>query len=936
MLSLRNITKDYKVADSTVQALKGVSINFRKNEFVSILGPSGCGKTTLLNIIGGLDRYTSGEMTINGVSTKKYRDSDWDVYRNHRVGFIFQSYNLIPHQTILGNVELALTIAGISKAERVARAKRALDRVGLQGQYKKRPNQLSGGQCQRVAIARALVNEPEILLADEPTGALDTTTSVQIMDLIKEIAQERLVIMVTHNPELAEKYSTRIVRLLDGELLSDSMPYSDSEEQAENKEGGIVKGGITEETISLKQESGKKKEKKKERAKMSLFTSFRLSAQNLLSKAKRTFMVAFAGAIGIIGVSMVLSMSFGVQTYINTMQNDMLSGNPITVQEQAFDLSALMKSTSLGDKKELIQEAGYVNVNSMIENLISKKTAAEGLMVSNNITQDYVDYVLALPEEDVASVYQNFGLDVSNNIYTDFNLSEGDAGKNISLSAIRTNYISILKETDFKDYATYVTTIVDNFQQCPTNNDYINTQYDIKAGRLANNFDEIVIVIDKESELADILLAQLGYYPQDQFLNLLYRGSKTTQPDLGALYDENLDRDRFKYEDLLGKEFTYYPNDTVYETASLKYNYDSSSFTESERTAGVKLKVVGIIQPKKEISYGSLSSGFYYTEEFAKRFIADNENSQIINHLKSKGGLFPYYEKISFPNPQNPAEMIETQVPRNITYSFDYTFEQTKGNFVTKTATGVVGNPSSLSALAGVFGSLMGGGSSDDDQADSSSVSREIYTLSLQQMGGVNLAQSLAIYPHSFETKERVLEYLNAWNSNDDITVGDKTLSKEDRDDIIYTDALSLVIDMLNQFINIITIVLVGFTALSLVVSSVMIGIITYVSVVERTKEIGVIRSLGGRKKDVSRLFTAETAIIGLASGLFGIGVTYGLSAIINLIVSSLTPISAIAILPWWQAAIMIGISMVLTLISGVFPARAAAKKDPVVALRTE
>ena len=938
MLRLTSVTKDYKVADTSVRALNEISLSFRKNEFVSVLGPSGCGKTTLLNIIGGLDKYTSGDVSINGVSTKRFRDSDWDVYRNHRVGFIFQSYNLIPHQTVLGNVELALTIAGVGSKERTERAKKALDRVGLKGQYNKKPNQLSGGQCQRVAIARALVNEPEILLADEPTGALDTTTSVQIMELIKEIAREKLVIMVTHNPALAEQYSTRIIRLLDGVVVDDTMPYSAEEEMAEERmdyvadENAVDKEKADSDSTSDKETNAAKKTGKtkraREKAKMSPFTAFRLSAQNLFTKKARTIMTSVAGAIGIIGVSLVLAMSFGVRTYINSMQNDMLSGSPIMVQETAFDMSALLQATSTGEKLEVIQEAGYVNVNSMIENLIAKSKTAESLMINNTITQDYVDYVSALPEEDAAAVFLDYGLDVSNNIYTDFSLkarpSEENADTNtktMSLSAIRTQYIAILKKTMFKQYATYVTTVVDNFAQCPADESYVLEQYDLKSGRIAKEKDEVMVVLDGDSMLTDIVLAQLGYYSQDEFMNLIYRGAKETDPSMEELYDPALDKDRFSYEEILGKTFTYYPNDDVYNVQktssgenvsySLTYNH-----LEGEWDDGLPLKVVGILQPKETISYGCMTSGFYYTSALTDYILEQNAQSEIVK----------YFDDTDKPYEESGWSVDKDKIPyaKGITYIFSYTYLNENNEETVFTDTGFVGNPNDMSAIMGIFS----GGSGD--------TSAEMYFLTKQQVGGINVANGISVYPHDFTTKENVLKYLDRWNSDEDIVVNGKTIASADREDIVYTDNLSVIIDMINQFIDIVTIALVGFTALSLVVSSVMIAIITYVSVVERTKEIGVIRSLGGRKKDVSRLFTAETAIIGLASGLIGIAITYLCTLIINLVVSSLTVVSRIAILPWYQAAIMVGVSVLLTLVSGVFPARAAAKKDPVVALRTE
>ncbi len=913
MLKLENITKDYKVADTTVQALKGVSLAFRKNEFVSVLGPSGCGKTTLLNIIGGLDKYTSGELTIGGVSTKNFKDSDWDIYRNHRVGFIFQSYNLIPHQTVLGNVELALTIAGMSKAERVEKAKKALDRVGLEGQYHKRPNQLSGGQCQRVAIARALVNEPEILLADEPTGARDTQTSVQIMELIKEIANEKLVIMVTHNPELAEKYSTRIINLLDGEVSGDSMPFDAEDERAE-----VAALKEKEESVAIEQKTAKKEKKKKEKTKMSFLTTFRLSAQNLLSKKARTIMTSVAGAIGIIGVSLVLAISFGVKTFIADMQNDMLSGNPIEIEQTAYDFTTLNESVKPAETLKQAIVDGYVNVNGVAENLIKTSNVAESLQVSNTITKDYVDYVMSMPDTDVASVFLNYGLDVSNNVYTSFKGGDGKE-KRISLSAIRMQYIQILKEhSPFKEYSSFISNIVDNFQQAPIDKDYILSQYDLVGGsKIATEQDEVMIVIDDESELADILLAQLGYYSQDEFMNLVYRGAESSGQEIDGTFNPELEKTRFSYEELLNKTFTYYPNDTVYNMVSAvmgKYN----DVENDEWTTGTDLKIVGILRPKKNISFGSMESGFFYTQAFAEKFINDNKNSDIVKKLVDAGKA-----SISSGWYEMPIEGSEETVKVPVGIQYDFTYHYNGVDYPTK---GFIGNSSAM-GLISIFmpdmGALLGGGA-------------EMTSLTVQQLGGNVLPESIAVYPVDFETKNRVLAYLDKWNSDETVVVGDRILEAKDREKIVYSDMLSLIIEMLNSFIDVVTVALIGFTSLSLVVSSVMIAIITYVSVVERVKEIGVIRSLGGRKKDVSRLFTAETVIIGLTSGLFGIGVTYLLSLVINVIVSSLTMVSAIAILPWWQAGIMVAVSVLLTLISGVFPARAAAKKDPVVALRTE
>ncbi len=943
MLKLKNIVKEYPVPGDKVVALSDVSLSFRKNEFVSVLGPSGCGKTTMLNIIGGLDRYTSGDLVIDGVSTKKYTDRDWDNYRNHSIGFVFQSYNLIPHQTILGNVELALTIAGVGKAERIERAKAALDKVGLSGQYYKRPNQLSGGQMQRVAIARALVNDPEIILADEPTGALDTKTSTQVMDLLKEVARDRLVIMVTHNPELAEQYSTRIIRLLDGRVIDDTMPYSEEEEDAER----LTAEETEDDDLNVAEEAqaARDERKKRRKAKMSFFTSFRLSAQNLWTKRARSILTSIAGAIGIIGVSLVLAMSFGVQTYINNMQNDMLSGNPIKISQSAFDMNSLMDKMTPAEKEQVIRENGYVYIDSMVDNLVEKSKNAESLIINNTITTDYMDYVAGLGKKDAAAVFFDYNLDVGSNIYADFTSEAGfthAAGdpyvsetKRLSLAAIRNLYISILQTTPFEDYASYITSIVDNFRQCPADENYILEQYDLIDGKVADptNKEEVMIVLSDESKLTDILLAQLGYYGQSQFLHHIYAAEPTRFAEMEPYYaDESLDREKFSYEELKGKTFTWYPNDVVFKDPQMltipamggqparsvftsEYNYEATeSFTD-----GVELKIVGILRPKAGISYGCMESGFYYTEAFTKYVIDTNIDSEIVNVLKTA-------ELDSVYSGDNYSLGMLGHAGVAFNYSYVYKGEQTN-------ETGYVGSPNSTAALFSAFSTIMGGGGMG---------SADTFVLTLQNLGGSKVAYSISVYPVNFDRKANVLKYLDKWNGGGDVTFtvrssGEKkTLTADQREKIVYTDNLSLVINMISEFIQIVTIALIGFTALSLVVSSFMIAIITYVSVVERVKEIGVIRSLGGRKKDVSRLFTAETFIIGLASGIFGIFITYLFSFIINLIVGSLTPIGQIAILPWYEAALMIVISVLLTLISGVFPARAAAKKDPVVALRTE
>ena len=912
MLNLKSIRKDYVTSSETVHALKGVSISFRKTEFVSILGPSGCGKTTLLNIIGGLDHYTDGDLMIGSRSTKEYGDRDWDVYRNHRVGFIFQSYNLIPHQTVLGNVELALTIAGIGKEERIRRAKIALDRVGLSNQYYKKPNQLSGGQCQRVAIARALVNDPEILLADEPTGALDTVTSVQIMDLIKEISEERLVIMVTHNPELAEEYSTRIVRLLDGEVIEDTNPMGEDEIQAEIDAEEAERLAEVEAINALpepeKEKRIKQNKKKKEKAKMSFLTAFKLSARNLWSKKGRTAMVGFAGSIGIIGIAMVLAFSAGIKGYVASMQDDMLSGNPITVTESTLDLAALtgMINNAMGEKIEKIP--GNVYVSSLVEYIIKSGDT----VITNDISEDYMRFVSNMPSEYYNAILYDYGIDLLPNIFVDFKVTPDSEPEHISVRQITDMYKELLSKTEMSSMSSFVDTLAPTLKQAPNNTDYILSQYDLLGdSKIATEKNEVMIVLNSEDELSDLLLARLGYFTEVEFIEIINKANSELDSEENGTeveYNKALYRNYFSYDELLNKTLTWYPTDTIFNattsestgfggalTTKITANYTSTF--DAPQDTGMELKVVGILTPKDSISFGALTSGIYYTEALTEHIIESAKTSEFIKALS------PELEDES----------------KKISYDFSYDFSYYPADAFDGAE--IIGEKISTTASKTTYRSVSGS-------------TEEKY---VRALGGNAVPNGVSIYPISFEDKYLVTAYLDQWNDKElDLTVNGTVLTGDDRQEVTYTDTLEIVIFMINTMINIISYALIAFTSVSLIVSTVMIGIITYVSVVERIKEIGVIRSLGGRKKDVSYLFNAETFIIGSLAGIFGILISVIASTILSMGLKPLIGYANIASLPVNQAILLIILSVGLTLISGLVPASSAAKKDPVVALRTE
>ncbi len=892
MLQLKNIKKDYQTAGQPVQALKGVDLCFRENEFVSILGPSGCGKTTLLNIIGGLDHYTSGDLVICGVSTKDYKDHDWDVYRNHRIGFVFQSYNLIPHQTVLGNVELALTIAGISKAERRKRAEDALRKVGLDGEFHKRPNQLSGGQMQRVAIARALVNNPEILLADEPTGALDTTTSVQIMDLIREIAGERLVIMVTHNPELAEQYSSRIVRLQDGLVISDSNPYEGEKECAKMaKEAEKTKENKSAKTQKKSWKERRTEKKKREKSAMSFKTSLGLSARNLATKKGRTAITAFAGSIGIISVCLVLALSNGFNSYILKTEEDMLSFYPIEITETTVDTSTIIEGmTSLENMPDLSELENKIYVNSFLSNI------AKGMTVKNDLSAEYISYLESMDESLYTAIKYDYGIQFVNNLYTDVvtgyeGKDEGLVEKNLSLANLKEYYKTQLSSQDAKyaQLAYLVDYLGEVYGRMPGTSDfddprygeYVQSQYDIVKGSFPKASNEAVLVIGGNNDMTDLTLAQLGFISEEKFLSLFNEnGERKT--------DENAENSymAISFDEILNKKYVLFDNDAIYQEAAADGKYSFEYIGEMPNLDvgehGVEITITGILRLRDDLSYGCLSSGLNFTEKLGEEFLYRNLESKIAEYIRA-GRPVPAPEGSEGAG----LKMFMKPVSKTLETMFESFPVEGMGTFYV-----LYDEKTAIRAIA-----------------------------------GTDEVSKIQIYTSTFETKEGLIDYLEDWNV---------LHADEESKQIKYTDQVGLMMSMVQTILNAITYVLVAFTAISLVVSSVMIGIITYVSVVERTKEIGVLRSLGARKKDIKNLFNAETFIIGLSSGVFGVVVTYLLQFAINAILAALTGIATLASLPFKSAVIMVVISIVLTLISGLIPAQAAAKKDPVVALRTE
>lgn len=837
MLQLKDIKKQYVTGDTTVQALKGINLQFRKNEFVSILGPSGCGKTTMLNIIGGLDKYTSGDLIINGVSTVEYKDADWDNYRNHSIGFVFQSYNLIPHQTVLGNVELALTLSGVGKKEKRKRAVKALQQVGLGDQLNKLPNQLSGGQMQRVAIARAIVNDPEIVLADEPTGALDSETSIQVMQLLKQIAKDRLVIMVTHNPNLADKYSSRIVRLLDGQVIEDTNPYEAKDSELEHKKPG-------------------------KKAAMSIWTAFSLSLRNLFTKKARTILTAFAGSIGIIGIALILSLSSGFQNYIYDVQQDALSNYPLTINSTNVDMASFFQSSGSNQDREEYPDDDTVHSNNFLGDMFNSMTDS---IVQNDL-KSLKKYLEENIDRDKISGIQ-YTYNFNYNIYTEdgYKLNPYEM-PDVLKQMLQGNNMAGLYESMMKSATTW-SEMMDN----PT---LIQSQYDLLEGKWPSSAGEILVVVDRYNSIPDYNLYQMGFKSENELIySVMEMLARQQLPDaspeeikqlaiammqsMGIQYEES--EENFSFDEILGTKY--------------KVLLDSDYFIEGQNADGQKiyvqdleadmtdklqsafsLEIVGIVRLRENVSSGALSTPVVYTNALTDYIINATNASAPVAYQRA-----------------NPDIDVTTGKP----------FES---------------------------------GRTMDN------------VLSLMGVADKDTPASISIYPTSFNNKAYVIDVINQYNRD-----------MPDEQKISYTDYMGVLMDSVSIIINAITYVLIAFVSISLVVSSIMIGIITYISVLERTKEIGILRSIGASKRDISRVFNAETVLVGLLAGILGILVTILLNvALINPIIASLAHIYNVASLPLGGALILIIISILLTLVAGLIPSGIAARKDPVVALRSE
>ena len=841
MLQLQHISKVYHTGNQEFHALKDISIRFRENEFVSILGQSGSGKTTLLNIIGGLDQYTSGDLLIQGKSTKQFKDRDWDSYRNHTIGFVFQSYNLIGHQTALSNVEIAMTLSGVSKAERKKRAIEALERVGLKDHLYKKPNQMSGGQMQRIAIARALVNNPKVVLADEPTGALDSETSVQIMDLLKDIAKERLVIMVTHNPELAKTYSTRIVQVLDGNILSDSNPYDPTEEA---KQGDIQ---FT-------------------KTKMSFMTALALSFNNLLTKKGRTFLTAFAGSIGIIGIALILALSNGVSDYVKKVQEDTLVSLPLTISEQNHS-NLLATSPDLSDKP--YKDNNELGVNTVLTNLLKKQIGKNDIASFKTYLDEHASEVAKLTK-DIRYQYN-----LQPYIY-DSDTSNGPK------SILPSNLASEVDTTNqtIKGYLQNI----DYWSQLSSDEAMLEAQYDVLEGRLPKDKSEIVLIVDEDNQISDLLLYSLRIKDPSE-LN-----------DVKKL--DELKSQTYQYSDFIGKTFKAVVNTNrfVKENNQWMNKIDDEAYMKTQIENGLELTIVGVLRQKEGTSSGvnSPSGGVAYTSALIDYTSEQIQNSDIVKEQEANPSInvFTGKEFAKDPKPFNSADLTEEEKIQLVKLTPEQQAQYIQQYNENSAAT---------------------------------------YEENLAKLGVIDKSKPAAIefYTSSFQQKQELKDFINAYNTA-------KKDAGEDDKVLAYSDDIQTIMSSITTMVGVITTVLVGFVAISLIVSSIMIAIITYISVLERTKEIGILRAMGASKKDIRRIFTAETAIEGFISGVLGIAITLLATLPINAVVAKMTNVENVAQLPWEAALILIGISIVLTMLAGLIPSRIAAKKDPVESLRSE
>ncbi len=1007
MLELKNIKKEYSAGDSKVEALKGVSIQFRESEFVSILGPSGCGKTTMLNIIGGLDKYTEGDLIINGRSTKNFKDRDWDSYRNYSVGFVFQSYNLIPHQSVLQNVELALSLSGVSKAERRKRAKKALEDVGLGDQLKKKPAEMSGGQMQRVAIARALVNNPDIILADEPTGALDTQTSVQVMEILKEVAKDRLVVMVTHNPDLAETYSTRIIRMLDGEITDDTAPLSKTE-YAEEVKREKVKA---------------EKEKHIKKPSMSLATSFGLSLKNLFTKKGRTLLTSFAGSIGIIGIALIYAVSQGMTTYIDTLQEDTLSSYPLTLESQHVDMSSLLVTFMSQAQSGAEHENDAVYQKGMIYDMLN---ALNSMETTENDLKAFKNYI----EAERANENSETGLhDAISGVQYTYDVDLLVYTENVDGEIIQADTQALLQELLIEYFGMDLSSMMDMgetygttagmqsmasmspmgssavlWQEMLSGDDgklispLLEKQYDVIYGSWPNSYNEIVLVVDENNEIDDMALYALGLKTKEEIdilAEAAFNGTEVEATEQKWTYEEicNMEFRTILSSDcyVLDEETGLYTDLRATQTG-LKYLYDN----------GMVLKVSGIIRPNEDAVSAMLTGTIGYTNKLTEYVIESGKNSEAISaqladpskdiftglpfsentgnltdeqkvtefknyiaELDESGKAATYVEIMSIPAkeeldaivsqtmdgltradmettmvqamtqqmgmaPDDIEEYISAMTDEDITELFtEMVVEQTKMQYAAQVVTQL--SAMSPVQLAGALDAAVENYTTEqmvtyyDEVLEFSDSS---YEHNLQILGYVDLNDpaTINLYASSFENKDVIEEAIATYNEN----VGE--LEK-----ITYTDYVGLMMSSITTIINAITYVLIAFVAISLIVSSIMIGVITLISVEERTKEIGILRAIGASKKNVSSMFNAETVMIGFSSGALGVLITYLLCIPINMILHSVTGIANLnAILPIEVALVLIGISVLLTLFAGIIPSRSAAKKDPVVALRTE